>query len=140
APHRGRTGGRGRVSSFRVPAFSGHPAAGFRPFSPWQDRAGWRKEVMARQSPDFTFESEALASGALRIAGVDEGGRGPLAGPVTAAAVRLDAARIPAGLADSKALDAARREALFTAIMDCAEVGIAHASVAEIDSLNILRA
>ncbi|MBL4919093.1 ribonuclease HII [Szabonella alba] len=95
---------------------------------------------MTRPSPDFSFETAALATGALRIAGVDEVGRGPLAGPVTAAAVRLDPARIPAGLADSKQLDATRREALFVAIMDCAEVGIAHASVDEIDSLNILRA
>lgn len=95
---------------------------------------------MARPAPDFSFETEALARGALRIVGVDEVGRGPLAGPVTAAAVRLDPAHIPPGLADSKALTAARREALFHAIMDQAEVSIAHATVEEIDSLNILRA
>lgn len=95
---------------------------------------------MSRPAPDFSFETEALAQGARRIVGVDEVGRGPLAGPVTAAAVRLDPARIPEGLADSKTLTAARREALFAAIMDQAEVSIAHASVEEIDSLNILRA
>lgn len=95
---------------------------------------------MPRITPDFSHETEALARGALRVVGVDEVGRGPLAGPVTAAAVRLDPARIPEGLADSKALTAARREALFDLILDQAEVSIAHASVEEIDSLNILRA
>jgi ribonuclease HII len=74
------------------------------------------------------------------VAGVDEVGRGPLAGPVTAAAVILDGARIPQGLADSKTLTAARRQALFVAIIECAEVSVAHASVQEIDDLNILRA
>jgi len=95
---------------------------------------------MPRITPDFQHETEAIARGALRVVGVDEVGRGPLAGPVTAAAVRLDPARIPSGLADSKALTAARREALFDQILAVAEVRIAHASVEEIDSLNILRA
>ncbi|MFN3825103.1 MAG: ribonuclease HII [Pseudorhodobacter sp.] len=95
---------------------------------------------MTRTFPDFTHEEAAFAAGMARVAGVDEVGRGPLAGPVTAAAVRLDPARIPPGLADSKVLGAARREALFHAIMDCAEVGVAHATVEEIDALNILRA
>jgi ribonuclease HII len=95
---------------------------------------------MPRPTPDFRFETEALSLGALRVVGVDEVGRGPLAGPVTAAAVRLDPLRIPDGLADSKTLTAARREALFDLILDQAEVSIAHASVEEIDSLNILRA
>jgi ribonuclease HII len=71
---------------------------------------------------------------------VDEVGRGPLAGPVTAAAVILDPARIPAGLNDSKVLTALRRESLFAQIMAVADVSVAHASVAEIDDLNILRA
>ncbi len=93
---------------------------------------------MAR--PDFTHEHAARALGHARIAGVDEVGRGPLAGPVTAAAVILDPARVPEGLDDSKKLSAARRAALCAALMDCAEVSVAHASVAEIDSLNILRA
>jgi len=95
---------------------------------------------MTRITPDFTHEEAAFAAGMARVAGVDEVGRGPLAGPVTAAAVRLDPARIPAGLADSKQLGAVRREALYAAIMDCAEVAVAHASVAEIEELNILRA
>lgn len=95
---------------------------------------------MTRTAPDFTHEEAAFAAGLTRVAGVDEVGRGPIAGPVTAAAVRLDPARIPPGLADSKQLTAARREALFEAIMACAEVGVAHATLEEIETLNILRA
>ncbi|MGL5011652.1 MAG: ribonuclease HII [Paracoccaceae bacterium] len=90
--------------------------------------------------PDFTFELAARADGALCVAGVDEVGRGPLAGPVTAAAVILDPARIPAGLNDSKKLTAARRIALSAELHAVAQVSIAHASVAEIDEMNILRA
>lgn len=90
--------------------------------------------------PDFCFEAAAIARGHACVVGVDEVGRGPLAGPVTAAAVRLDPARIPDGLNDSKALTEARRNALFTLITASADVSIAHASVAEIDELNILRA
>ena len=95
---------------------------------------------MKKPAPDLHYETLARQQGALCIAGVDEVGRGPLAGPVTAAAVRLDLRRIPPGLADSKTLTTARREALFAPIMDCAEVCIAHATVDEIDALNILRA
>ena len=75
------------------------------------------------------------------VAGVDEAGRGPLAGPVVAAAVILDARNPIAGLADSKKLSAARREKLFDQI--CARAlccSIAQASVEEIDRLNILQA
>ena len=93
-----------------------------------------------RTVPDFSFEDAARLNGALRVAGVDEVGRGPLAGPVTAAAVILDPARIPAGLNDSKALTAARRAALAIEIADAAMVCVAHATVEEIDTLNILRA
>lgn len=75
-----------------------------------------------------------------RIAGVDEVGRGPLAGPVTAAAVVLDPACIPVGLNDSKKLTEKRRIALLEELMACAEVSVAHASVEEIDEMNILRA
>ncbi|TAK78818.1 MAG: ribonuclease HII [Aquabacterium sp.] len=75
------------------------------------------------------------------IAGVDEAGRGPLAGPVVAAAVILDDARPIRGLADSKALTAKRREALFDEIRAHALCSvIAHATVDEIDRLNILQA
>ncbi len=95
---------------------------------------------MDKPAPDFSFESAAMARGAARVAGVDEVGRGPIAGPVTAAAVVLDPASIPPGLNDSKKLSARRREALFGLIMDSADVCVAHASVAEIDEINILRA
>jgi len=90
--------------------------------------------------PDDSFEGAARSRGFLRIAGVDEVGRGPLAGPVTAAAVVLDPAHIPEGLNDSKKLTKRRREVLYDQIMEMAEVSIAHASVEEIDDLNILRA
>lgn len=86
--------------------------------------------------PDFSFEAQIGG----RVAGVDEVGRGPLAGPVTAAAVVLDAHRIPEGLDDSKKLSAKRREVLWAEVMACADVSVAHASVAEVDALNILRA
>ncbi|ESW62389.1 MAG: ribonuclease HII [Rhodobacter sp. CACIA14H1] len=90
--------------------------------------------------PSFAYEQAAIDRGLAFVVGVDEVGRGPLAGPVTAAAVRLDPQAIPDGLADSKALTAARRDALYTAILACADVCVAHASVREIDDLNILNA
>ncbi|WP_438990283.1 ribonuclease HII [Lentibacter sp.] len=90
--------------------------------------------------PDFSYERAAMSRGFARIAGVDEVGRGPLAGPVTACAVVLDMSRIPEGLNDSKKLSAKRRDALAEAILACAEVSVASASVEEIDALNILRA
>ncbi|CAM2189357.1 Ribonuclease HII [Paraburkholderia sacchari] len=75
------------------------------------------------------------------ICGVDEAGRGPLAGPVTAAAVILDPARPIAGLDDSKVLTAKAREALYDLIVERALAWcVASASVEEIDSLNILHA
>lgn len=90
-----------------------------------------------RIRPDFSFETAAFGRGILRVAGVDEVGRGPLAGPVTAAAVVLDPARIPEGLADSKMLTHARRERLHDQILTVAEVSVAHAAVEEIDAMNI---
>ena len=95
---------------------------------------------MARTIPDYSFETSAHGRGFFAVCGVDEVGRGPLAGPVTAAAVILNPDDIPAGLADSKALTAARRESLAPEIHEKAIVSIAHASVEEIDALNILRA
>lgn len=95
---------------------------------------------MARIPPDFSFETAAHQRGLARVAGTDEVGRGPLAGPVTAAAVVLDPTRVPPGLGDSKVLSAATRDRLFHDIMQSAEVCVAHASVEEIDTLNILRA
>ena len=90
--------------------------------------------------PDFSLELAAKARGFARVAGVDEVGRGPLAGPGTAAAVGLDPARIPDGLNDSKKLSPRKREALHDLLVEVAEVSVAHASVEEIDELNILRA
>ncbi len=90
--------------------------------------------------PDFTIERTAILAGTPRIAGVDEVGRGPLAGPVAAAVVVLDPDNIPDGLNDSKKLTARRREALCATLLNLAEVSIAHATVEEIDALNILRA
>ncbi|MDH2326658.1 ribonuclease HII [Cereibacter sp. SYSU M97828] len=90
--------------------------------------------------PDLSFETTARLQGFLRIVGVDEVGRGPLAGPVTAAAVWLDENRIPEGLNDSKKLTATRRMDLYLELLEVADVSVAHASVQEIDSINILRA
>jgi len=90
--------------------------------------------------PDFRYEQAAFGRGTRTVAGVDEVGRGPLAGPVTAAAVVLDPARIPQGLNDSKRLTPAAREGLATQIRATARFAVAHASVAEIDALNILQA
>ena len=89
-----------------------------------------------------TFELEAIElelSGGP-IAGVDESGRGPLAGPVVAAAVVLDPAFIPDGIADCKALDAKARQSVYQAILATAQVGIGVASVGRIDTDNILNA
>ena len=72
--------------------------------------------------------------------GIDEAGRGPWAGPVVAAAVRLDPARVPEGLDDSKRLSPARRAALDAQIRAAADCAVAEASVAEIDALGIGRA
>ncbi len=91
-------------------------------------------------APDFSEELSLRVQGALLIAGVDEVGRGPLAGPVTAAAVILNPDDIPVGLNDSKKLSATAREFLASEIEARAIVSVAHASVEEIDRLNILRA
>jgi len=84
--------------------------------------------------PDFAYEAGHPAP----VIGVDEAGRGPLAGPVVAAAVLLDPACVPAGIDDSKALSAVRRAALHDALLGCATIGVGVASVEEIDRLNIL--
>jgi ribonuclease HII len=91
-------------------------------------------------TPDFSFEQAAFARGLTLVAGVDEAGRGPLAGPVVAAAVILDPKNIPAGLNDSKQLSARRRESLYRILQETADVGIGEATVAEIEQFNILRA
>ena len=90
--------------------------------------------------PDFSFEQAALDLGAVRVAGVDEVGRGPLAGPVTAVAVVLDPADIPPGLNDSKKLRAPQRQALAQWIMANCDWSVSHVSVEDIDLLNIYHA
>ena len=87
--------------------------------------------------PTFDLEREA---GVPCVAGVDEAGRGPLAGPVVAAAVVLDRTRIPDGINDSKVLKKPDRERLFAEITAMAPFGVGISSVAEIDRLNILQA
>ncbi len=89
---------------------------------------------------DFSFEQRLIDGGAFKVAGVDEVGRGPLAGPVTAAAVILDISAMPDGLMDSKTLSPKRRDLLSEQIWALADVSVAHASVEEIDSINILQA
>ena len=89
--------------------------------------------------PDFTREHQLLKTYST-IAGVDEVGRGPWAGPVTACAVVLDPKNVPEGLNDSKKLTAKQREVLFELIMNTADVSVVHVSVEEIDRINILQA
>lgn len=92
-------------------------------------------------APDLSLETDLArrlkAAGPGAIAGVDEAGRGPWAGPVVTAAVILDPRDIPAGLNDSKKLTEARRAALFIEICAKAHVGIAWASPERIDAMNI---
>lgn len=95
---------------------------------------------MTKTVPTFEFEEDAFASGYPRVAGVDEVGRGPLAGPVVAAAVVLDPDNIPDGLNDSKQISKKKREALYDILDEIADVSIAQASVLEIEEHNILRA
>ena len=90
--------------------------------------------------PDFRLEREALKLGHRPIAGTDEAGRGPLAGPVVAAAVILDPKRIPEGLNDSKLLSAARRDELFEEIIATAFVSIASSGASRIDTTDIRKA
>lgn len=91
--------------------------------------------------PSFRFEDEAAASGASRIAGVDEAGRGPLAGPVVAGAVVLSQGTHIQGLNDSKLLSPRVRERLFSEIQEQAEaIGVGVVSVETINRINILQA
>jgi len=89
--------------------------------------------------PDFERELQLLKTYDI-VAGVDEVGRGPWAGPVTACALVLDPDNIPEGLNDSKKLTAKMREYLFQQIVQSADVSIAHVSVTDIDRINILQA
>lgn len=94
--------------------------------------------------PNYELEHAALKKGYTCIAGVDEAGRGPWAGPVVAGAVILDLEKMPdhlkSGLDDSKKLSATKRENLFEDILSCADIGLGQANVAEIDRINILQA
>lgn len=96
---------------------------------------------MAGMFADFSRETYAIANGLWPLAGVDEVGRGPLAGPVVAAAVILDPESVPEGLTDSKLLSLAQREELFERISASAlAIGIASATAEEIDRINIRQA
>jgi ribonuclease HII len=88
----------------------------------------------------FDVEASETALGRGPVAGIDEAGRGPWAGPVVAAAVILDARRIPAGIADSKELDPDVRERLYERIVETSLVGVGIADVDRIDRDNILNA
>jgi ribonuclease HII len=90
--------------------------------------------------PTFELEANELQLGNGPVAGIDEAGRGPWAGPVVAAAVILDPSRIPRGIADSKVLDHDAREVLFPHIMETSRVGVGIATVERIDRDNILNA
>ena len=90
--------------------------------------------------PTFKFEQQLQAYGFQCVAGVDEVGRGPLAGPVFAAAVVLNPNHIPAGLNDSKKLSAKNRNLVLDDILKHADVSIASASEREIEQINILQA
>ena len=90
--------------------------------------------------PDFDAETRLIRKGYNVIAGVDEVGRGCIAGPVTAAAVILNPQKIPSGLNDSKKLNLKNREKIFQSIQDTCTFCVAHSSVEEIDQINILQA
>jgi ribonuclease HII len=105
-----------------------------------KDAAKLPKGVIAIAPPNFRRERALIKRGIWPIAGCDEAGRGPLAGPVVAAAVVLDPNRIPKGIDDSKRLSPERREELFEEICATACVSVALASRERIDRDNILRA
>ena len=105
-----------------------------------KDQAKLAKGVIAVAPPSFRRERALIKRGVWPIAGCDEAGRGPLAGPVVAAAVVLDPKRIPKGIDDSKRLTAERREELFEEICATSSFAVAFASPARIDRDNILRA
>ena len=96
---------------------------------------------IAPSLPDFMREAELISQGVAPIAGVDEVGRGPLAGSVCAAAVILDPKNIPRGIGDSKSLSAAAREKAFAAIVESARaIGLAFVTAKEIDETDIRKA
>ena len=96
--------------------------------------------INSRLRPTFELEAAELELAGGPIAGIDEAGRGPWAGPVVAAAVILDPAQIPDGIDDSKALDADERERIYALVVAKARFGVGIADVARIDRDNILNA
>jgi ribonuclease HII len=106
------------------------------PAGPSSARGG----AIAVAPPSFRRERALIKRGVWPVAGCDEAGRGPLAGPVVAAAVVLDPKRVPKGIDDSKRLTAEKREQLFEEICATASFAVAFASPARIDRDNILRA
>lgn len=90
--------------------------------------------------PDFAREKKIMRRGAAPVAGCDEAGRGPLAGPVVAAAVILDPKKIPPGLNDSKQLTKQARDALFEAICATAHISVSSISARFIDQSDIRKA
>jgi ribonuclease HII len=107
---------------------------------PSKNQARLPRGVIAVAAPTFRRERAMIKRGVWPVAGCDEAGRGPLAGPVVAAAVVLDPKRIPKGIDDSKRLTAERREELFEEICATSSFAVAFASPARIDRDNILRA
>lgn len=99
------------------------------------------KASSSPSKPHFKREKRLASQGLWPVAGIDEAGRGPLAGPVAAAAVILDPGNLPKGLNDSKLLSSEVREMLFDDIMQRAvAVAVAFSSAAEIDRINIRQA
>ncbi|TFV36896.1 ribonuclease HII [Bradyrhizobium niftali] len=119
-----------------APAKAGKASAA----KPSTGKSAGAKGVIAVAPPSFRRERALIKRGIWPVAGCDEAGRGPLAGPVVAAAVILDPDRIPRGIDDSKRLTAEQREKLFDKICATAQVSVAVASPARIDRDNILRA
>ena len=96
--------------------------------------------MLIEQKPSLEFENYYKSNGYETIAGLDEAGRGPIAGPVVAAAVILDQKKIPTGIDDSKKLSNTQRKKLYFEIIKSSNVGIGIADVECIDSINILNA
>lgn len=119
-----------RGNGKRQPAFDSSPESAKLP------RGGTDMAIGAT----FELEANEMKLGRAPVAGIDEAGRGPWAGPVVAAAVILDERAIPEGIADSKALDAQARGYLYTRIMATSIVGVGIADVGRIDRDNILNA
>jgi len=98
------------------------------------------KSFTIPNAPDFSIEEKLMEQGKHAIAGVDEAGRGPLAGPVTAAAVILDPENFPKGLNDSKKLTEKKRELLFDEILRTSHVAWCSLNAETIDTINIREA